>query len=68
MDLILNKPNILNVRFLSPLYFLNGRKLSSHMDGISEHPNYKNHKTNSYDQIIKMIVNLVSKKGDINDK
>ena len=32
------------------------------MAQISEHINSPNHKINSYDQIIKMIVNLVSKK------
>ena len=37
------------------------------MDQISKHINYTNKKTHSYDKMRKMIVNLVSKKGDNND-
>ena len=37
------------------------------MDHISEHINYSNHKIHSYDQMIKMIVNLGSKKLENND-
>ena len=50
------------------LFFVpNNKKLSSHMDQISEHINYSNHKINSHDQMIKMIVNLDIKKGENND-
>ena len=45
------------------IFFLNYNKLSSHMDQISEHINYSNHKMYSYDQMRKIIANLGIKKG-----
>ena len=50
------------------LFFVDsGNKLSSHMDHISEHINYSNHKIHSYDQMSKAIVNLDSKKWENNN-
>ena len=40
------------------IFFLNYKRLSSHLSHISEHINYSNNKIHSYDQIIKIIVNL----------
>ena len=37
------------------------------MDQISEHIKPSNHKIHSYDKMSKIIVNLVSKKGENND-
>ena len=45
---------------------LNDKKLSSHMSHISEYINSSNQKIHSYDQMVKMIVNLVSKKIEKN--
>ena len=42
--------------------FLNDKKLPSHMSQIIQHTNYINHKFYSNDLMIKMIVNLVSKR------
>ena len=44
------------------LCFYNGKNLSSHMSHISEHINSSNHKIHSYDQMIKIIVNLGTNK------
>ena len=44
------------------IFVLNDKKLSSHMAQISEHINSSNHKIHCYDQIRKIIVNLVSNK------
>ena len=52
---------ILNSRYHC-FFVLNDKKLSSHIDQISEHINYSNQKIHSYDQMRKMIVNLGSKK------
>ena len=49
------------------IFFLNKNKLSSHMDQISEHIKYSNHKIHSYDQMRKMIVNLGSNKCENNN-
>ena len=48
------------------VFVLNEKRLSLHMDQTSQHINYTNNYIN-YDHMIKMIVNLVSKKGDRND-
>ena len=48
-------------------FVLNDTKLSSHMAQISEQINSSNNKIHSYYQVIKMIVNLVSKKEENND-
>ena len=45
-------------------FFMNDNKLLSHTADISQHINITNHKTRSYDKIRKLMVNLVSKKGD----
>ena len=45
---------------------INVNILSSHMDQISQHINYSNHKIHSYYQIRMIIVNLSIKKGDKN--
>ena len=53
--------------WVSLLFFvLNDNKLSSHMAQISEHTNSPIQKKYSYDQMIKMIVNLGSKTGENN--
>ena len=49
------------------LFVLNDKKLSSEMDQISLNINSTNRNIYSYDQKIKTIVNLGSKKGDKND-
>ena len=49
------------------IFALNDKKLSPHMDHISEQINYSNHKTQSYDQMSKIIVNLGSNKFKNND-
>ena len=43
------------------------QEFSSHMDQLSEHINSSNQKIHSYDQIIKIILNLGSKKFENND-
>ena len=48
-------------------FFINDKKLSSHMDQISEHINFSNHKIHSYDKMSKMIVNLGSNKFENNN-
>ena len=50
-------------------YFLfpTNRKISSHMAQISKHNNSSIHKVYSYDQMIKMIVHIVSKKCENSD-
>ena len=50
------------VDIIAILFFLNDKKLSSHMDHISEHINSLNQKFHSYDQMIKFILNLGSNK------
>ena len=40
------------------IFFLNDNKLSSHVSQISEHINSSNQKNHSYDQMVKVIVNL----------
>ena len=47
-------------------FFLNGKKLSSHMAHISEHISYSNIKVHSYDEMRKMVVNLGIKNCKIN--
>ena len=49
------------------IFVLKDKKLSSHTDHISRHVDSKKQKNYSYDQMSKMIVNLGSKKFDIND-
>ena len=49
------------------VFFLNDNKLLSRMAQISEHVNSSNHKIHSYDQMSKLIVNLVSKKCENNN-
>ena len=49
------------------LFVLNDKKLSPEMDQISLNINSTNRNIYSYDQKIKTIVNLGSKKGDKND-
>ena len=44
------------------IFFSNDKKLSSHMAQISEHISFSYHKMYSYDQMRKIIVNLVSNK------
>ena len=44
------------------------KKLSSHMDHISEHINALNHKNHSYDKMSKTVVNLGSNKCENNNK
>ena len=58
---------ILNSRYHC-FFVLNDKKLSSHIDQISEHINYSNQKIHSYDQMRKMIVNLGTKKCENNNK
>ena len=48
------------------IFFLNDKKLSSHMDQISEQINFSNNKFKSYNQMREIIVNLVSKKSKNN--
>ena len=40
------------------MFFINDKKLSSHMAQISEHINSSNHNIHYYDQMGKMIINL----------
>ena len=49
------------------IFVLNDNTLSSHMAQTSQPSNLTNHKIHYCDQMIKMIVNLGSKKGDKND-
>ena len=49
------------------IFVLNYKQLSSHMDQISEHINSSNNKIHSYDQMSKIVVNLVSKKCENNN-
>ena len=42
------------------IFFLNDKKLSSHMDQISEQINFSNNKFKSYNQMREIIVNLGS--------
>ena len=65
--LVLNKSKSFNGQVSLLFFVLNKKKLSSHMDQISEKFNSSNHKTHSCDQMIKMIVNLGSKKGENNN-
>ena len=46
--------------------FSNGNKLSSHMDQISEHINSSKHKIQYFEKMIKITINLGSKKGKNN--
>ena len=48
-------------------FLLNDKKFSSHMAQISEHIKSLNHKIHSYDKMIKIIVNLGSKKCEDNN-
>ena len=48
-------------------FLLNDKKLSSHMAWISEHINLSNQKIHSYDQMRKIIVNLIIKKYEDNN-
>ena len=67
-NIILNL--LLNIFFkwqVSLLFFvLNDNKLSSHMAQISERIKSSNHRIHSHDQMIKIIVNLGSKKCEDN--
>ena len=42
-------------------FFINGKKLSSHMAHVNKHINSSNHKIHSCEQIRKIVVNLVSR-------
>ena len=57
---------VLNGKFLC-YFFLNDKKITSHKAQISQHIFSTNHKINSYNQMIKIIVTLGSKRGDNND-
>ena len=48
-------------------FFLNDKKLSSHLDQIGEHISSSNQKIHSYDQIRKIIVKLGSNKFEDNN-
>ena len=48
-------------------FVINRKKLSPHMDQISEYINFSNHRIHSYDKMRNMIVNLGSKKGKNNN-
>ena len=45
------------------IFVLKDKKLSSHINQISEQISYLNHKIHSYDQMSKMIFGLGSNKG-----
>ena len=49
------------------IFFLNDRKLSSHLAHINEHINSSNHNIHTYYQISNIIVNLCSKRGKNNN-
>ena len=66
--LVLNKLKSFKCQVSLLFFVLNKNKLSSHMDQIREKIYSSNHKTHSYDQMIKMIVNLGSKKVEDNNK
>ena len=57
----------MNIRY-HYYFFINDTKMLSHMDHISEHINYSNHKIHSYDHMGKTIVNLINKKFENNNK
>ena len=46
------------------IFVLSSKKLSLNMDQIIEHNNFSNHNIYSYNQIIKIMFNLVCKKGE----
>ena len=52
---------------INVIFFLNDKKLSSHMAQISEHINFSSKNIPSYDKIIRIIVNLGSKTVKNND-
>ena len=60
--LILNKSKSFEWQLSLLFFVLNSRKISSHMAHISGHINSSNHQIYSYDKMIKIIFNLVSKK------
>ena len=61
-DLSLNKSKIFECQVSLLFLFLNDKKLSPHIDQISEHINYSNQKIYYHDQMIKVIVKLGIKK------
>ena len=63
MGLLLSKSKSFEWQILLLFFVLGDKKLSSHIDQISEQINYSNQKIHSYNKIINMIVNLGSKKG-----
>ena len=67
MGLLLSKSKSFEWQILLLFFVLGDKKLSSHIDQISEQINYSNQKIHSYNKIINMIVNLGSKKGKKND-
>ena len=62
LDLLLDKSNIFKWQLSFLFFVINDTKLSSHMAQISEHIKSSNHKICSYDQMGKMIVNLINEK------
>ena len=67
LDLLLNKSNSFECQVSLLFCVLDYKKMSSHMAHISEHINSSNHKIHSYDQMRKMIVNLVFNKCEDNN-
>ena len=61
LDLLLNKSNSFECQVSMLFFFLNHKKLSSHMAQISEHINFSNKNIPSYDKIIRIIDDLGSK-------
>ena len=63
LDLLLKKSKSFEWHISFWFFSLNNKKLSQHMDQISEHIKSSNPRKYSYDQMRKMFVNLGSKKG-----
>ena len=61
LDLLLKKSKNFEWQ-VSLLFFLNNKKSSSHVDQISKHINSSNQNIHSYEQMIKIIVNLLCNK------
>ena len=56
LDLLLNKSNSFEWQVSLLFFVFNDKKMSSHMDHISEHINSSNQKIHSYDKIRKLLL------------